>query len=169
MRALRSSFSTLSRRPRGPRHTGSRRRARRASIRGDVEGLVPAVPDLAHEEIAHGLHRAVGQGGTEDAVADQLEHLLPVPRERGGGDLGIVGVSVGVDAAAHPIGGLRDLLPVELFRAAHQHLLEQVGDARVVRRLRARAHPHHEGVGDHRSLGILAHEHGEPVGKERCG
>ena len=135
------------------------------AVHGNVGRLVAAVPDLAREEVAHGPEGALGERGAQRDGGDQLEHLLPVLGQRRRGDLRVVRVAVGIDAAAHAVGRLHDLLPSQLVGPAHHQELEEVGDARGGGRLRARPHLDHDREGDDGRDRVLAYEQSQAVGQ----
>ena len=143
--------------------------AREQGVEGDVVGLLAAISDLPHQEVAHGLQGAVGQGRCERDLGDEVEHLRPVAVQRGGGKLGEVRVAVRLDAAPHAVRRLDDLRAVELVRAPHHHDLEEVRDARRPARLPARAHLHHEGHRDDGRHRVLAHQDGHAIGEPGAG
>lgn len=132
-------------------------------VHARVVGLVAAVPDLLDQEVLHRARGRFGDRRVERDVGHQRQHLGPVARQRGAGDLGVIDLGVGIERAAHALGRLDDLQTVLRRGAAHEHELEEVRDAGVRRGLRARSHARHQREGDHRCGRVLAHEHRHPV------
>jgi hypothetical protein len=73
------------------------------------------------------------------AIGDEVEHLAPVARAPWQRSR-VVGVGVGVDAPAHPIGGMT-ICAVERRRAAYDHELQEVEERWRSAASPASAHP----------------------------